>query len=348
MPSPKRPTLKDIAKAASVSTATVSQALNPRPNSNINLPEETVKKIQRIAEDLNYRPNTGARAIRTNRFYNIGLFMAKQGKYTHLPDGYLAGVHDAAEESGYRVTLIRLPQDIEDVQARVPKIFDEHNLDALIIASYHYVTQLIHERLKGQNFPIIYLNDLQKYNSVSVDDIKGSETMTRHLIERGYKSICFTLRQSPSMPRIEERHYSHQHRLQGYLNVMKEAGLEPRVATFTAKEVIGYDEAFPEDWWPQAEGCEAIFAYDDELANRIARFLYSQGIHVPNDIALAGYNGDYASLSAWCRLTTMRIPAYQIGKAAFNMALGLMQSPSAKDAPSQSFLPELRIGDSTR
>lgn len=346
--SPKRPTLKDIAMSAGVSTASVSHALNPRQNSNINLPEETVKKIKEIADRLNYRPNAGARAIRTNRFHNVGLFMAKQGKYTHLPDGYLAGVHDAAEENGYRVTLIRLPEEIETVQTRVPKIFDEHNLDALIIASYHHVTKLIHERLKDQNLPVIYLNDLQKHNAIAVDDLGGSEIMTRHLVERGYKSISFTLRQSPTMPPIADRHYSQQQRLQGYLNVMEESGLKPHVVHFAAKEVIGFDEVFPDDWWPQVKDSDAIFAYDDELANRIARFLYSQRIHVPDDIALAGYNGDYASLSAWCRLTTMRIPAYRIGRAAFKMALESMESGKAKPAPSLTFLPELKIGDSTR
>lgn len=117
---------------------------------------------------------------------------------------------------------------------------------------------------------------------------------------------------------------------------------------FLADEVIGFSEVFPKDWWEQVKGFDAIFASDDELVNRIARFFYEQKVRVPDDIALAGYNGDYAALSAWRRLTTMRVPAYEIGVAAFEMALQLVEQPELKQVPSRVFVPELIEGETTR
>ncbi len=345
---PKRPTLKDIATEAGVSIATVSQALNPRSDSNIKIPSTTVEKIKGIARQFKYRPHAGARSIRTNRFQNIGFFIAKDGVYTHMPDGYMSGIHDAAEKHGYRITLIRLPQNPIDAKVRVPAIFEQHNLDALIVASYHFITKQIHAQLKEDNLPIVYVNDCQTHNTVHSDDRAGAETLVTHLIERGYKKISFVHRKPPNDPDIEDMHYSAVQRRDGYLAAMKSAGLEPRCVNFFAKEVLDYDEVFPEGWWEQVKDCDALFAYDDELANRIARFLYNKGIRIPEDIGLAGFNGDYAALSSWRRLTTMRIPSYEIGKAAFEMALKLIESDSLSEIPSLSITPELVPGKTIR
>jgi len=342
---PRRTTQKDIAEVLGVSIAAVSQSLSPGKNSTIHIPEKTVKKVHAVAKRLKYRPHAGARSIRTSRFQNMGFFFAKQGAHTHLPDDYLAGFHDAADRQGYGITLIRLPQQVDHVKARLPTLFDQHNLDALVIASFHYITKHIHERLVEDRLPVVYLNESQRFNAAFVDDVKGSEIMTRHLISRGHRKICFTHRKPYHDPDIETMHYSASARLEGYRNAMRAAGLEPTVVYFFADEVIGFREEFPDDWWEQVKGCDAIFASDDELVNRIARFFYEQKIRVPGDIALAGYNGDYAALSAWRRLTTIRVPAYEIGVAAFEMAQQLVEQPELKQVPSRVFVPELIKGE---
>ncbi len=345
---PRRPTQKDIALEVGVSIAAVSEALNPRQSSTIHIPKKTAEKIRSVARRIKYRPHAGARSIRTSRFRNMGFFVAKQGFYTHLPDGYLGGFHDAADKRGYCVSMIQLPQEVDQVQDRLPAIFDQHNLDALVIASYHYITKHIHERLLEDRLPVVYINDSQRSNATYMDDVRGSEIMTCHLISRGYRKICFTHRKPPHNPDIKDMHYSALARQQGYEKAMREAGLEPKVVFFFATEVIGYGEVFPDNWWDQVKASDAIFASDDELANRIARFFYQQNIRVPDDMGLAGYNGDYAALSAWRRLTTMRVPAYEIGVAAFEMALQLLESPELQRVPSRVFVPELVVGETTR
>ena len=123
MTTPRRTTIKDIARIAGVSTAAVSQALHPHPRSNIKLQPETVERIKEAARRLNYQPHSGARSIRSNSFDTIGYFAARTGLLTNSPAGYLAGAHDIAEQHGSRITLIRLPVAIEDISKAVPSVF---------------------------------------------------------------------------------------------------------------------------------------------------------------------------------------------------------------------------------
>ena len=75
---------------------------------------------------------------------------------------------------------------------------------------------------------------------------------------------------------------------------------------------------------------------------------YRKKIRIPEDVVLAGYNGAYASLCSWRPLTTMRIPSYEMGKAALELALKIVEDPGQKEFPSIMFRPELVIGESTR
>ena len=152
---PRRATIKDIAQAAGLSTAAVSQALRPQPKSNIKLQQETIDKIKRIAGELNYQPHAGARSIRSNSFDTIGYFTAKTGLFTNSPTGYLAGVHDIAEAKGSRITLIRLPVSVDDISKAMPTVFSERNLDALVIESYNNLARQIYERVKAARLPVI-------------------------------------------------------------------------------------------------------------------------------------------------------------------------------------------------
>ncbi len=337
----KASTLKDIADSLGVSTATVSHALSPNPSSNIKLPEETVRRVREEAEKLNYRVHAGARSIRTRIFQNLGFFMAKRGK-AHSPEGLLAGVHDAAEEKGFRITHIRFPESMEDFEKHIPSVLNERNLDAIIIGSYHPVSSLIHEKLKGDNLPVVYLNDKHSSNSVYIDDVFGAETMTRYLVEKGHKRICLTLRKPP----FEKMHHSVADRIKGYTKAMENAGLETTIRTVFSQEVVGTPMQYPDDWDQTIDHCDAVFAFDDDLANQIGRYLYKRGIRCPDDISPVGYNGDYGSLSSWIDLATMEIPSYEMGKVGFEMVSNLITNRNTRSEPSIIMKPRLREGAS--
>lgn len=344
----KRVTIVEVAKDAGVSTAAVSQALRPREGSNIKLQEATIRRVKESAARLGFRAHSGARSIRSRSFHNVGFFTAKAGKFTDPPRGYLSGVHDAAGDQGYRVTHIRLPQAARDVKASLSRIFEESHLDALIISSYHNITSELHDLLRSENLPIVYLNDKFRHNAIYVDDVAGAEQLTQHLIERGYSRIAYVLRQRPEEEGVGSMHHSARDRLTGFRQAMKDNGLEPVWRSVIASDLVDSDHEFPADWLDWARQYEVLMAYDDDLANQIGRYFYKHRVWVPDDIGLAGYNGDYGSLSAWQNLTTMRIPSYVMGRAAFDMAEALIGAERKKKLAARKFTPRLIEGKSTR
>ena len=347
MTTPRRITIKDIARAAGVSTAAVSQALRPHANSNIKLQKETVERIRKVALEMNYQPHSGARSIRSNSFGTIGYFAARTGIFTNSPGGYLAGVHDVAEEHGSRITLIRLPASIDDISSAMPSVFSERNLDAVVIESYSELAHQIYERIEASRLPVIFLNDRHDTNSVYVDDEWAAGELTRHLIERGYQSICYLHRITEGGPPVKQMHHSAQDREAGYRAAMKSGKRKPACHTVHTRSVVDSSQALREEDWQAIIRHDAVIAYDDDLANLIGRTAGERGVSVPGDLAIAGFNGDYASMSAWKRLTTVRIPSYEMGRKAAEMAFALVAGGPGTALPSSIHRPVLVTGETT-
>lgn len=343
----RRATIKDIAHAAGLSTAAVSHALRPHPKSNIKLTADTIERVKRVALEMDYRAHVGARSIRSNSFGSIGYFTAKTDLFINSPAGYLAGVHDVAESQGSRITLIRLPSDLDDISDAMPAVFSERNLDALVIESYSEIARQIYERVEASRLPVIFLNDRHETNSVYVDDVWAAAELTSHLIERGYRNIGFFHRQIRGGAPVKKMHHSAADRETGYRKAMRKAKLPVSCHTVTTAGVVGTDLEVSTADWEIIRQHDAVIAYDDDLANLIGRIAYDRRVRVPKALAIAGFNGDYASLSAWRPLTTMRIPAYEMGRKAAEMAFQLFKSGPDATIPSVAYRPTLIFGQTT-
>lgn len=347
MPPSRRITIKDIARTVGLSTATVSQALRPQPKSNIKLPPDTVARVKAAAVELNYQPHAGARSIRSNSFSTIGYFVAKTGQFTNTPYGYMAGVHDVAEEREFRMTLIRLPMTVDDISKVMPSVFSEQNLDALVIESYSELAYQIYERIQASGLPVIFVNDRHETNSVYVDDEWGAIQVTRHLIEKGYQRIGFLHRQTAGGPSIEKMHHSAIDRETGYRKAMQEAGRQAVCHTVHTRGVVGLEVEMDQADWEMIARHDAVIAYDDDLANLVARAAYDRHLRIPESLAVTGFNGDYASLCSWQRLTTVRVPSYEMGRKAAEMAFELVASGADTALPSSAHRPTLVVGQTS-
>lgn len=343
MKNPKRATIKDVAEAAGVSIASVSQALRPRDNSNIKLQENKIQLIKETAKSLNYRPHAGARSIRSQRFGSIGYFSSKALNLVYTPYGYQHGVHDALEEKDYRITLIRVSAQLDQASEQIPKAFNELNLDGLIVESYSELASRIHDVYAARNFPFLYLNDRHEFDSVYVGEVESASILTRYVLAKGYRRIAFAHRHVTGEPEIEKMHYSALDRETGYKQIMEANGLSPAVFAIEAPSVLGRDTFISDEQWDRLKAFDAIIAYDDDFANSIARKCYDMNVRIPDDIALAGFNGDYAALSAWRPLTTMEIPTYEMGLAIGRMAIDRLHEKRGP-IPSIRFLPSLVEG----
>jgi LacI family transcriptional regulator len=341
-------TIKDVAREAGVSPSAVSHALNPNPNSTVGVSEKTARRVREAVQKVDYRPHCGARSMRSNRFKNIGVFVVRQGEDSRPPEGYLMGVFDAAQKRGYQVSLVGLDHGVSDYCDYDSSLLREECLDALIVACNHRLSPKIHKALDDLELPVVYVNDRYEHNAIWLDDCIGGHIMTDYLQERGYRKIAFVLPKYFPNQKLEQLHCSAEERIEGYCQSMAAAGLEPDVRMIEISETVKVNQRIMDDWLYDADGAlpEAIFAYDDDLANIIAKMLMRKNIRMPEDIALAGYNGTYASLCAWRPLTTVRIPCYEMGRGAFEMALNSIGSIRCK-VPSIRFRPELVIGEST-
>lgn len=335
----KRVTIKDLANEVGLSLGAVSQALNPR-ESTIKVRAETIKRVQEVARRMGYRPHAGASSIRSKHFQNVGYFIATHGIPEYEPIDYQIGLHDAALEHNFRVTLVRLPSDLKAVKNAVSRVFMESHLDVLVMVNASVLFAEYREILQGCDFPIIYLNDKHANNSVYSDDISGAKQAVEHLISRGHRKIYFVkIQNSP----LVDTHYSIGDRIQGYTEAMQTAGLTPVIKTYRYPQEDGRlcDELFGKD------RPDAILGYSDADAAQLLKFAYRQGLHAPQDIAIMGYNDDIFSRHSWVTISTMRLPAYDMAQAAFKMGLTQMSENNLGPSPSRIFVPELIVRGST-
>ena len=331
----KQVTLRDLAKELGLSDRAVSQALNPRA-SNVKLNPKTVERIQKLAALRNYRRDARARSMRYGRFFNIGYFEAKK-KTTAWPLlGAEAGVCDAASAHDYHIVLVRLPSDMSSEPEAVPSIFRESSLDALIISHAGNLTEELENIIDTSGMPIVYLNEKKSHNAVYVDDFRGAQEITRYLLSLGNRKIAYY-----SNTR-ELAHYSAIDRKRGYEKAMKEAGLKPDIL----ESVDSHSSEFSA-WLDAHKDVEAIICYNDLFALHMFRMLYHTGIRVPAHLALTGFGDDFSRDCCPVELTTMRTPFYEMGKAAVEMALDLVNG-NLLSVPSRVFTQELVVRDSTR
>lgn len=320
-----------LAKELGVSDRTISQALNPR-ESNVKLNPKTVEKIQKLAAEKNYRPDSRARSMRYGRFFNIGYFEATKSAISWPLLGAESGVFDEAVAQNYRIILVRLPSEMSTQPDKIPLIFREANLDALILSHAGNLTKELEDVIGRSNFPVVYLNEKKSHNAVYVDDFNGAAEITRYLISLGNNKIGFFGSSS-------EAHYSYLDRRMGYENAMKMAGLNPEVFTSHQKT-----QEFLQ-WLDAHKDMEAVVCWSDYGALLVFKALYNSPIRVPTHLALTGFGDDFYCSPV--ELTTMRIPFYDMGKDAVKMAVELIDG-NQKPIQSRIFSPELIVRSSTR
>ncbi|HBT16531.1 MAG TPA: LacI family transcriptional regulator [Firmicutes bacterium] len=328
-------TMKDIAKIAGVSVNTVSRALNDRPEIN----EETKRSIKKIAQELNYVPNTIAATLASKKSKSIGLVIPD------ICDPFFAmqarGVEDAARKHGYSVIIINTDEIPKNELNAITTLYGIR-VAGVILTSVSFGMEHI-EEMKSRQLPFVLLNRyLRQFDADYVinDHQKGSYMATKHLLALGHKRIGIIL--GP------ERITSVQDRLTGYLQAMDEAGIklskEYAIHGENLKPETG--ELLTEELMRKNPRPTAIFAYCDSLAIGACAGIRKVGYTIPRDVALVGYDDIPYAQYFEIPLTTVAQPAYNMGKAACKIILEKIKlGGDEKDLESQHivFEPELVI-----
>lgn len=312
-------TIFDIANQLNLSTSTVSKALNGYTD----VAAETRAQVLQTALELGYQPSASARNLRRGRTDKIGLFMNTSLEYVV---DYLSGIIPGAvrQAKQYDKNLIIYTITDDDPQQLI-KVCRGGEIDGVILFSTHYDSQTI-DALLTSNFPLVVMGrriEDQRVSYVIPDYYDGSYQATQYLIGRGHERIAFMTR--PQLTTANES------RLQGYVDALQEAGierdaqlivetrLEPQSGRQPTQALLALDE------WPTA-----IFAFHDLVALDVMQVLRENGLSVPEDIAVMGFDGLRAGLMTQPNITTIAQPLERIGQRVIEV---INQQIIAPDMP---------------
>lgn len=320
-------TIKDIAKVAGVSYATVSRALNDHPEIN----EETKKKIKEIAKQMGYTPNAVARGL-VKKNTNMIALLIPDITNPFYPE-VARGVEDFARENGYCVFLCNTNWDEKNEQKYL-NILKERRVDGIIIApvsmdTYDYISE------NNEDIPVVYIGNRMedsKASYVVIDDFKAGYIATEYFVKLGHTNIAFI--------GGHDRTTSHIDRINGYKHALMENGLETDINSikgFSFKKESGYGTFL--EMVKNRRVPTAIVAENDIIALGIMEAAEKHGYEIPKDISIIGIDDiEFGSLSK-INLTTVAQPKFDIGHKSAGILLDLISgSVDSKQVILEPFL----------
>ena len=330
---PGSPTIKDVARLANVSVATVSRALNGREN----VAESVRKRVLEIAENLDYSPHHAARCLSRGRTHTVGVVLPD------LPCEFFArlmcGIDAVARERGMQLLVSGHHRSVES-QAAALRVM-RGRVDGVLAISPWRGRDVAQARLPA-SMPVLLLDSdpgSEGVDVLAVDNHAGAKMLMRHLVEDcGYQRIAFVSGRRP--------HFNAEERLRGYLDAMAELlpGVEPRVVEGDFDVQSGFQAG--EALLQADQRPDAVFAANDMMALGVMFAFQRAGLSIPKDIGVAGFNDIPIASHASPALTTVRLDIAALGTDAFSMLLDRM---GERGEPRKRMLrPEVVVRDSTR
>ena len=328
--------VKDVAARAGVSIGTVSNVMN--------WPEKvspaTVERVQQAIDELGFVRNDAARQLRAGRSRAIGLVILDVGNpfFTDLA----RGAEDKAAEAGLSLILGNTDEQASR-EATYLDLFEEQRMHGVLISPFGEISGRL-QRLRDRGIPAVLVDRRSadaSFSSVSVDDVAGGALAAEHLISRGRRRIAFV--GGPlEIRQVTDRLQGARDAVAGHADVTLEV-VETRALSVIEGRAAGsalLDRA-------DGDRPDAVFAANDLVAMGVLQALNMRGlVHVPNDVALIGYDDiDFAS-AAVVPMSSIRQPSALIGQTAVEILLEEAADPTL-EARHIVFQPELVVREST-
>jgi LacI family transcriptional regulator len=311
-------TIADVAKVANVSKATVSAVMNNKST----VAPQTREKVLKVIKRLNYRPNVVARSLSIRKTKCIGLVIKE------IDNPYFAkiikGVFYTCCENGFTVLLgsseLSPIQEMQSIEA-----LTSQRVDGLIISplqdqemDFTYLADLQREK-----YPLVTLGAVKNYttNVVDIDNVSAARQAVNYLIELGHTEIAYFAGPSYSSHSTD--------RLAGYQQAFMDRNLPipknfiQQVGSYISnsyqvgKEIFSQHKNFP----------TAVFCYNDLVAIGLINALLELGIPVPDQVSVIGFDDIDICESVKVPLTTVHVPAYEIGSKAAELLIQQIMNP---------------------
>ncbi|ADQ05472.1 transcriptional regulator, LacI family [Caldicellulosiruptor owensensis OL] len=313
-------TIKDIAKKANVSPATVSYVLN----NSAQISPETRERVLKAAQELNYQPNNLAKSLRKKKSMTIGV-IAEDITVFSAPE-IIDGINRYLEEKGYHIILnnLRLVKKVGNNYSKVIEHLEEikksievlltRQVEGMIYIGFHM--RDVAPFIKGIKIPIVctYCYSSLGHISVNCDDYQGAYEVTKYLLENGHRKIGLITGPNDSLPSQE--------RLKGFKDALSDFGVKLdnkliRVGNWEYES--GYENTM--SILKENREVTAIFAMNDLMACGVMDAAKELGIKVPDQLSVVGFDDREFSYFHDPKLTTVKMPLDKMGEEAAKLIL---------------------------
>ncbi|MFB9056477.1 LacI family DNA-binding transcriptional regulator [Mariniflexile ostreae] len=309
----ERATIHDISKALGIDSSTVSRALNDSPR----VSQKTKGLIIKKAKELGYQRNSLASNLRTNKTHTIAVVIPRISRYFFST--VIAGIEETAHEAGYNV-LICQSLDSIDREKKIMSTLISNRVDGIIISISMETTDYKHlEAYQSLEKPIIFFDRpcfLKNCSNITIDNVHASFMATEHLISQG----CTRIAHLSGSQKIE----LYRQRQKGYMAALKKHNLEANAKHIFESGLSEEDGMASAKKILELKGIDGVVSANDTAAISAMKYFKTQGVKVPEDIAVVGFNNDPISAIIEPSLTTIHQPAFEIGKMASRTLLEQM------------------------
>lgn len=299
-------TIRDVAKRANVSVATVSRVINNKGS----VYEETKRVVLDAIKDLGFEPSQLARSLTNRHSKIIGVMVPHIGTsfYGHL----IEGIESAAKSYGYKVMLCNT-QDDPKIEADYLKIFEQYNVEGIIVASNF----LNIEKLESMQIPVVSVDHYlsETIPSITCNNESGGRLAAEKLLQDGCQN--FLLLRGPSfLITVQER-------TKGFIEAIEERGYTYDMHDF---DLINPDTDFIYHYLKNNTKIDGVFALSDNLALITTGILHKLNRNIPNEVEVIGF--DDVSFTKWTSpaITTIRQPIRYMGAESFHVLIKLINN----------------------
>ncbi|MDB5083798.1 MAG: catabolite control protein [Bacilli bacterium] len=307
------PTIRDVAKRANVSTATVSRVLN---HHHLVVPDKRDRVLQAIQE-LGFRPNGLARGLINGRSQTIGVIVPDISSFPFAEA--VKGMAEMAHDLGWNLIMCSTNGDLGRISSYL-QMFVEKRVDG-IICMKSPVLEEHYKLLCQQSIPVVLVASASKYPLVSirVNREQASFDAVNYLIQKGHRKVGLV-----SGP-IEDT-IAAVPKISGYRKALADAGIEYDAELVYCGQNYLFENAKVGAEWliSRSPDLTAIYAASDEMAFGIYAYCFGKGIRIPQDLSVIGYDGLKLARMLTPPLTTVTQPLLQMGETAVSKLVNLI------------------------
>ena len=312
-------TIKDVAREAGVSVATVSRVWNEAAF----VSPETRQRVAAVATRMGYSPHGAARSLITRTTHTLGVLLPDL--YGEFFSEIIRGIDHTAQAAGYHILVSSSHDSKDEIDAALRSM--RGRVDGMIIMSPDLEAQQTLHALQG-SFPVVLLNggaESKAFDTITIENHEGAREMALHLVAHGHTRIAMICG-----PR---RNYDAAERLRGYQSALTESGIalaESLVVQGDFSELAGHRAV--KQLLDLQHRPTAIFAANDSMAIGALSALREAGLRVPEDIAVAGFDDIPMARYMNPPLSTVHVDISKLGERAAALLLSsLHQGPRPRE-----------------